>query len=335
MTKKTSQWHRLALLAACISASVIPGAFAAAPVLYEMHTSGSVWGYLGTPCNGQVCSSWEMLNDDPLTIQIAAGAGTLYQLDSDGTIWQWNGAVCSGNTCKRWTQIGFAASQIWAAGRNLYALSSSSFVQFTGQACWNPESCPGWTQIDDDCCATYYVQDYYVVKVTTPDGVSLVVDQYTGQPCAPLSNCTGWEPLESLSVLPTLATGMTGLYQLYPNGDISVLDGCWNGPCPWSPIGDNTNSTQITAGNNLYQLQNNGTVLQYTGTVCSGTFCNGWLELDSNPAIHSIIAGQNTVYEYHTNGSIWQYTGPCTYTLCRDWVELDNNPMTIMVAPGY
>jgi hypothetical protein len=341
MTKKTSLWHKMALLAACISASAVPAAFAAAPGLYELHTTGSVWGYLGTPCNGQVCSSWEMLNNDPLAIQIAAGAGTLYQLDSDGSVWQWNGTVCKGNTCSPWTQIGGAgtATQILAAGGNVYAAWNDTegfgvFFQFTGQSCYNPGNCPGWTLIDFDGFATYYVEDYYVVKLTTPDGVSYVVNQYTGQPCVD-NRCFGWVELESLAVPATLATGIHGLYELYPNGSISVLDACFSGPCPWSPIGDNTNSTQITAGNMLYQLQNNGTLLQYTGQGCNGASCDGWVKLDQNPAISYIIAGQNTVYEQHTNGSIWQYTGPCTYTLCSNWAQLDDNPLTKMVVPGY
>jgi hypothetical protein len=117
-----------------------------------------------------------------------------------------------------------------------------------------------------------------------------------------------------------------------PNGAISVYDACWLAPCPWSQIGDNTNTTQITAGNGMYQLQNNGTVLQYLGTVCNGTVCNGWLELDQNPAISYIIAGQNTVYEQHKDGSIWQYTA-CYLGKC--WAELDNNALNKMVVPGY
>ena len=132
MAKKTSQWHKMALLAACISASIVPAAFAAAPLVYELHTTGSVWGYTGTPCNGQVCSGWEMLNDDPKAVQIAAGAGTLYQMDSDSTVWQWNGAVCNGNACNRWTQIGIGASSIFAAGSHVYFYGCPVVPGFNG-----------------------------------------------------------------------------------------------------------------------------------------------------------------------------------------------------------
>jgi hypothetical protein len=107
-----------------------------------------------------------------------------------------------------------------------------------------------------------------------------------------------------------------------------------NGSCTWAQIGDSTNTVQITAGNGMYQLQNDGTVLQYTGTPCNGTNCNGWLQLDKTPAISYIIAGPNTVYEQHKDGSIWQYTGPCNFCL-TGWTELDNNPLTVSVVPGY
>jgi len=329
----------MALLAACISASVVPAAFAAAPVVYELHTTGSVWGYTGTPCNGQVCSGWEMLNDDSKGVQIAAGAGTLYQLDSDGTVWQWNGAVCNGNACNRWTQIGAGATTIYAAGTHVYyygcQTDTCGFYQFTGEPCYNPAGCPGWTQIDyfdsDFSWADYYVQDGSVVKINGVlfSNYDFTFQEYMGTPY-------DWEQLGgTFTGNAALAPGLDGTFMMGQNGAISVLNGCVFSPCTWTQIGDNSNTNEITASNILYQLQNGGTVIQYTGTPCNGNVCNGWVQIDANPSVSYIVAGPNTVYELHTNGGIWQYTPAIDCGRCSNWTQLDNNSLTKMVVPGY
>jgi hypothetical protein len=338
MIKKISQWHNMALLTACISASLVPAAFAAAPVVYELHTTGSVWGYTGTPCNGQACPGWEMLNDDSKAVQIAAGAGTLYQLDSDGTVWQWNGAVCNGNACNRWTQIGADAITIYAAGTNVYFYGCPEYNcglhQFTGQPCYSPTDCPGWVQLDLEApnTASYYVQDSYVAEVTVfPDGTDFSIELYLGQPY-------DWLLIGNLSHTGgvAMAAGLDGLYQLNPNGTILALGDCVSDDCTWTQVGDNSNTTQISASNILYQLQsNNGTVLRYNGTPCNGNVCDGWVQIDANPAVSYIVAGPNTVYELHTNGGIWQYTPAIDCGRCSNWTQLDNNSLTKMVVPGY
>jgi hypothetical protein len=52
---KISQWQRIALLAAGISASVVPMAWS--QELYQTHTDGSIWEYTGVPCNGAAVSA--------------------------------------------------------------------------------------------------------------------------------------------------------------------------------------------------------------------------------------------------------------------------------------
>jgi hypothetical protein len=52
--------------------------------LYELHSSGEIWKYTGTPCNGNVCSGWQELDNNPDTIQIVAGGGQLFELHYDG-----------------------------------------------------------------------------------------------------------------------------------------------------------------------------------------------------------------------------------------------------------
>lgn len=341
MVNKITQWQTTTLLAVCISAGMVPAASATYPVLYQLHSSGSVWGYTGVPCHQNVCSGWILLNNDPNASQIAAGSnGNLYQLDNNGSVWQWIGTPgCSGNDCIRWRQVGVKATQIWAAGGNVFEYSGALY-QFNGQPCSNPTTCNGWTLIDsDDTAEAYYFQDYTILKLTSDIYSDLQwFSQNTWTPYA-------WSGWSTFGTAPfgagpplALAPGLAAWYEVGSAGDTSVYGSpCSNGSCTWKQIGDNTNTMQITAGNGMYQLQSNGSVWQYDGTPCSGVNCNGWLELDFNPAIASIIAGQNTVYEKHNNGSIWQFTGPACGTVggCPGWVELDNNSLTVSVVPGY
>src|ERR1035438_10838148 len=96
MTTKISQWQRIALLAAGISASMVSVAWGGTG-LYQLHTDGSIWQYTGVPCNGTVCSGWVELDNNPSANMIAAGGGQLYQLHNDGSVWQYTGPTCSGN----------------------------------------------------------------------------------------------------------------------------------------------------------------------------------------------------------------------------------------------
>ncbi|MBA2677897.1 MAG: hypothetical protein H0U76_05820, partial [Ktedonobacteraceae bacterium] len=51
----------------------------------------------------------------------------------------------------------------------------------------------------------------------------------------------------------------------------------------------------------LYQLRNDGSIWEYTGTPMTG-----WQQLDNNAAVTAITAGPNTLYQLHNDGSIWQ-----------------------------
>jgi hypothetical protein len=77
MTIKTSQWQRMVLLAAGISASIVSVAWGDSVPLYQMHGDGSIWRYTGTPCKGNVCSGWQQLDGNNQTVQIAATGGQL------------------------------------------------------------------------------------------------------------------------------------------------------------------------------------------------------------------------------------------------------------------
>ncbi len=77
--------------------------------LYQLHDSGWIWRYTGTPCNNDLkleCPGWEKLNNNPKTIAIDANGNELYQLHIDGSIWQYTGTPCNNNECLGWVELG-------------------------------------------------------------------------------------------------------------------------------------------------------------------------------------------------------------------------------------
>src|ERR1019366_2686538 len=105
MSTRVSQWQRIALLAAALSASMVSTAWGGVPGLYQVHLDGSIWQYTGEPCEGSSCLGWVELDNNPITAFIAAGGGKLYQVHTDGTIWSYTGPACSGSSCPGWVKI--------------------------------------------------------------------------------------------------------------------------------------------------------------------------------------------------------------------------------------
>lgn len=55
--------------------------------LYQLHRTGSIWTYTGTPFTG-----WQEIDDNPAAIQIVSNSdSSLYQLRNDGSILLWTG----------------------------------------------------------------------------------------------------------------------------------------------------------------------------------------------------------------------------------------------------
>jgi hypothetical protein len=90
----------------------------------------------------------------------------------------------------------------------------------------------------------------------------------------------------------------------------------------------------------VYELHSDSTIWRYTGTPCttgSPPSCEGWVELDDNPAAVAIAASASTVYELHSDGSLWQSTGvACSGTplSCPGWRLIDDNPAITSIAAG-
>lgn len=343
MTTKLSQWKRIALVAAGVSVSMASTASAGSYALYELHSTGSIWGYTGTPCAGGVCKGWVELDDNPAAQQIVAGGGLLFQKHTDGVVWEFTGTPCSGGYCTGWKEIDNeptnSVTGIYGAGGALYEQRADQSVWvFTGQAC-SGGNCPGWRQLDNSLQIVNIfgaASGLFETRAGSGgQGPPYSFWEYSGTPCSG-NLCPGWAEIDTTgSMAGQMAVGTHSAYALDPDQDLRQFTGqaCANNVCPgWLSIDNNPYSITLAAANNLYLLQqpnDTNAVWEYNGTPCNGNVCNGWVELDSNPAIASIIAGGNTVYEQHYDGSVWQSTGqPCGSAGCPGWIELDNNSLT-------
>jgi hypothetical protein len=51
--------------------------------LYQLHNSGHIFKFTGTPLTG-----WEQLDNNPATVDIVAAGNNLYQIHNSGFIWR-------------------------------------------------------------------------------------------------------------------------------------------------------------------------------------------------------------------------------------------------------
>ena len=272
---------------------------------FQLHSNGQIWEYTGTPCSGDSCPGWRMLDNNPRTVAIAAGLSRqpgggrprpirreLYQLHNDGAIWRYTGTPCSGASCPGWRMLdnnprtvaiaaggGPGSGRPTPIGRELYQLHNDGAI---------------W--------------------------------RYTGTPCSG-SSCPGWEKLDNNPNTRTIVAAADRLYQLHNGGDIWRYTGtpCSGSSCPgWEKLDNNPNTrTIVAAADRLYQLHNNGEIWRYIGPACGATSCLGWQLLDNNPITRAIVAAGDDLYQLHEGGAIWRYTGtPCTASSCPGWQRL-------------
>ena len=59
---------------------------AAGGKLYQIHSTGAIWKYVGPPMTG-----WKQLDNNPRSVAIVAGGNNLYQIHMNGLIWRYTG----------------------------------------------------------------------------------------------------------------------------------------------------------------------------------------------------------------------------------------------------
>jgi predicted Zn-dependent protease len=249
--------------------------------LYQLHNTGSIWKFTGTPLTG-----WLELDNNPATVGIEADGNDLYQLHSTGSIWKFTGTPLTG-----WLELDNnpATVGIEADGNDLYQLhSTGSIWKFTGTPL------TGWLELDNNPAT---------IKIVTAGGNLYQLHntgsiwKFTGTPL------TGWLELDNNPATVSIVADGNDLYQLHNTGSIWKFTGT---PLTgWLELDNNPATIKIVAaGGNLYQLHNTGSIWKFTGIPLTG-----WQQLDNNPASINIMAASNNLYQLHNNGFIWKYTG--------------------------
>ncbi len=245
--------------------------------LYQLHNSGAIWKYTGTPLTG-----WEQLDNNPATKQIAAG-GNLYQRHETGAIWKYTGTPFTG-----WELLDNnpETSAIVAEGNELYQLHKTGAI-------WKYAGTPltGWELLDNNPATRQIAAggNFYQRHE------SGAIWRYNGPPL------TGWELLDNNPATVDIIAD-SNLYQLHNSGAVWKYNGT---PLTgWELLDNNPATRQVVADGNLYQRHETGGIWKYTGTPLTG-----WEQLDNNPSTTKIVAAGGKLYQFHSNGFIWRYTG--------------------------
>ncbi len=270
-----SNWQLLDTNAASVSITADGGN------LYQMHNTGRIWKYTGTPITG-----WQELDNNPATKAIAASGGNLYQIHNTGRIWKYMGVPHTG-----WQEIDNnpASVAIVADGGNLYQLHNTGRIwKYTGV----PHT--GWQELDNNpATKAIAASGGYLYQIHNTGRIW----KYTGVPH------TGWQLIDTNPASVAIVADGGNLYQLHNSGRIWKYTGT---PISgWQLLDTNPATKQIVAANgNLYQLHNTGRIWKYVGPPITG-----WQQLDNNAASKAIVASANNLYQIHTTGRIWKYLG--------------------------
>ncbi|GLS19614.1 hypothetical protein GCM10007874_26310 [Labrys miyagiensis] len=303
----------------------------------QRHVDGRLWQATGSPCAGQNCPGWQMLDNNPATTQLRFDRGYAYQLHNNGRIWRATFGPCQGESCPGWEMLdnNTRTQAIATANGQVYQLHVDGRIwRSTGAACQG-QSCPGWQMLDNNPRTIAIAAGGGQLYQLHRDGR---IWRSTGLACQG-NVCPGWQMLDNNPNTVAITAAGDQLYQLHRDGRIWRSTGgvCQGESCPgWQMLDNNPNTIAIVAGGNqLFQLHRDGRIWRSTGGVCQGQSCPGWQMLDNNPSTVGISAGDNQLFQLHRDGRIWRSTGGvCQGQSCPGWQMLDNNGRTRQISAG-
>ena len=275
MTTKISQWQRIALLTAGISASMASVSWAGNPFgLYQLHSDGTVWQYLQQPCQGNVCNGWQqILNGSSGAVQLVGGGpGELFALLFQNNEWidGYTGPPCTnGDTCNG-----------WAGPLNSGAWGGIAFAGFGGT---NGMAASGG--------GPFVILSFSLDCTGNPSGQGCPeawgIFEYTGGVCGssscPLAQLDN-NPLTGAIFAGPPSGGRSGIYQMHSDRTIWQYTGVpctspgYYAYCPgWEMLDNNGNSATMAVGSTgVYQMWSGGNIFQFNGNACTANGCGGW-----------------------------------------------------------
>ena len=163
--------------------------------LYQLHTDGTIWQYLGQPITG-----WRELDHNPVTVAILADGDDLYQLHirmvRSGSTW--------GQPITGWRELdhNLATVQLTASGGHLYQLHTDGTIwQYLGQPI------TGWRELDHNPVTVAILadgDDLYQLHIRMVRSGST-----WGQPI------TGWRELDDNPATSAITASEGTLYELH------------------------------------------------------------------------------------------------------------------------
>lgn len=251
--------------------------------LYQLHSSGELFRYTGTPMVG-----WTKLDNNPLTKEIAADGTALYQRHSNGQIYRYTGTPMTG-----WALIDSTPTTktIMALGGKLYKRHGvGAIFRYTGTPI------TGWQQLDDNPLTIALADDGTSLYQLHSNGQ---IYRYTGTPMS------GWALIDDNPLAKEIVASGGRLYQRHGNGEIYQYTG--TPMTGWALLDDNPQTAALAAdGTRLYQRHKNGQIYRYTGIPMTG-----WAVLDSgtiNPSksVKGMVAAGGQLYQHQSTGLFGQ-----------------------------
>ncbi len=190
--------------------------------------------------------NWQLLDNNPATVQVVADAAALYQRHSNGAIFRFTGTPMTG-----WELLdnNGATQDIVASGGNLYQRHGNGFIfKYTG----TPMT--GWLPLDGNPATVQIVADGNALYQRHSNGA---IFRFNGTPM------TGWDLLDNNGATRDIAAAGGRLYQRHDNGAIFRFNGI---PMTgWDLLDNNAASKAIIAGGpNLFQRHDTGAIFKST-----------------------------------------------------------------------
>jgi hypothetical protein len=247
------------------------------PTLYQLHRTGALWRYNGTPMVG-----WELLDTNTATVEVATDGSTLYQRHGgSGAVWRYTGTPFFG-----WERVGGSATtKTIVATRGLengwlYELHNDGKI-------WRFNSTnaagEGWELLDSnpDTTAIAASRDSLYQRHTGTGAIW----KYTGKLGAE------WEQLGGNPLTRQILASGGQLYQLQSDGVIWRYTG--TPMTGWEQLGNNRGNQGIAHdGLRLYARRTDGSVWRYTGVPITG-----WQQVGDDPDTKAIVGAGRQLFQ--------------------------------------
>jgi Trypsin-like peptidase domain len=247
------------------------------PSLYQLHGTGALWRYNGTPMVG-----WELLDTNGATVEVATDGSTLYQRHSgSGAIWRYTNIPLFG-----WERVG--GNSLTKSIVATQGLENGWLYQLQGDGeIWrfNSNNAPftGWELLDSNPSSTAIAADRdRLYQMHSGTGA---IWQYTGEAGFE------WVQLGGNPLTKQILASGGQLYQLQSDGVIWRYTG--TPMTGWQQLGNNRGNQGLAHdGLRLYALRTDGSVWRYTGVSVTG-----WQRIDDDPNTKAIVGAGRELYQ--------------------------------------